>query len=356
MNARNTLLLTAVVLLLAATGAARLLYREAGVDMTESAQAFLATLSDEQRAQATMPFDDAERTDWHFIPKPQRKGLQVGEMNDEQRQAAHRLLQAALSEAGYSKAVDIMSLEEILRALEGEQARFRRDPLRYYFTLFGTPAGDEKWGLSVEGHHLSLNFVVAEGKVVSHTPAFFGANPAIVKTDLDVGPPKGTRVLAAEEELAFELFNSLSDEQRGVVLLDETAPADLRGGGDPQPPQTAPEGLPAAKLSDEQRQTLRDLLTAYTENMPEEVAAKTWAAIEEAGFGEIHFAWAGANRPGVGHYYRIQGPTFLVEFVNTQPDASGNVANHIHSVWRDLSGDFGIPLKDHLHPHDHRHE
>ena len=346
---RRSAISLAVVVLLLGSGWATLRYRTTGVDMTRAAEVFVSTLDDRQRQIALLPYDTPQRTDWHFIPKEARKGLQVRDMTDEQRAAAHRLLQTALSQAGYSKAQQIMSLEDILHTLEGEQARFKRDPLRYYFTIFGQPDTGARWGLSVEGHHLSLNFVVTNGQVASHTPAFFGANPAIVRSDLSVGPPRGTRVLAQEEVLAFELLHSLNDEQRAAAVIDDTAPADLRGGGDPQPPHEQAEGIAAERFSPQQQKLLRALLTAYTENMPDEVAARNWSQIEQAGLEHIHFAWAGADQPGIGHYYRIQGPTFLVELVNTQPDSAGNPANHIHSVWRNLSGDFDIPLKNHLH-------
>lgn len=353
MKTRYVLTLLAIGVLLAGVGWMRVVYRSAGADMTVAAEEFLAALSPEQRQTATEDFDAELRTDWHFIPKDDRKGLQIRDMSEPQRQAAHKLLSAALSQVGYAKATEIMSLEEILRELEGPSARFRRDPQRYYFTIFGRPQAEGHWGLSVEGHHLSLNFVVENGRVAHHTPAFFGANPAIVKTDLDVGPKKGTRTLADEELLAFELLESLTPEQRSVAVIAEKAPHDIRAGGEAQPPLTDPEGLPAERLGANQLKTLRALLNSYTEKMPAEVAAETWSDIEAAGFEKVHFAWAGADRPGVGHYYRVQGPTFLVEFCNTQPDSQGNPANHIHSVWRDMRGDFGIKLQDHLHDDDH---
>lgn len=337
------------LVLLGAAGWTMLADRQAAASMTQAAQKFLGSLSADQQALAVVPFDDDRRVDWHFIPKPARKGLKVGDMSEPQRAAASQLLRSALSEVGYDKAKTIMSLEEILRVLEGAKAQNVRDPLRYYFTIFGDPAGKSRWGLSVEGHHLSLNFVVVGDRVVSHTPAFFGANPAIVKNQVENAPPDGTRVLKAEEDLAFQLLAALTPEQRKVAVISGTAPRDLRAGGEAQPPQTHPEGLPAAELTEPQQKILRSLLVAYTEKMPAEISAELWSEIEQAGFGKIHFAWAGADRLGIGHYYRVQGPTFLVEFVNTQPDAAGNVANHIHSVWRDLRGDFDVRLKNHLH-------
>ncbi len=343
MTTRRAPFTVAVIVLACGAGWAAYQLQNSGGMMTEAAVEFLGSLTPEQRQQATMEFQSPARVDWHFIPKPSRKGLQIRDMNAEQRKRAHALLASALSEIGYHKATEIMSLEEILRELEQNRAGGPlRDPERYYFTLFGQPDADGNWALSIEGHHLSLNFVVEKGRVVSHTPAFFGANPAEVKTELAVGPKKGTRTLAKEEQLAFDLVGSLSGDQRQRAVIAEKAPHDLRAAGEPQPPDSAPEGLIARDMSDSQRKTLRALIESYLENMPADVAAMRRAELDDDGLETVHFAWAGAPRPGIGHYYRLQGRRFLVEFVNTQPDSAGNPANHIHSVWRDLRGDFGL--------------
>ncbi len=315
-----------------------------GQQMEVAAQRFLKSLSAEQREVATMDYSAAQRLEWHFIPKDERKGLQLRDMNDQQRQLARNLLASCLSEAGFDKATTIMDLEKILQKLEGERGRFRRDYLRYYYTIFGTP-GEGKWGLSIEGHHLSLNFVVEDGRMVAHTPAFFGANPAEVRGNAGVGPAEGTRILAQEELLGFELVNSLNDQQRKTALIADKAPSDIRAAGEPQPPQTKPEGIAVSQLNSGQQATLKKLIEVYANNMPRRTAEQELAKIDEAGFDKVHFAWAGALKPGVGHYYRVQGPTFLIEFVNVQPDAAGNPANHIHSVWRNMEGDFAIPIK-----------
>ena len=238
-----------------------------------------------------------------------------------------------------------MHLESLLNELEGGRGRNLRDPERYYFTIFGDPASSGRWGLSVEGHHLSLNFVVEGGEVVSSTPQVFCTNPAVVQTENKVGIKVGTRVLAEEETLAFDLVNALSDEQQGTAIFAQTALQEVRDPGSPQPPRDAPIGLPAGQMTEEQGKLLRQLIETYAGAMPAPVAEARLAAIDEAGMDGVHFAWAGATEPGIGHYYRIQGPTFVVEFVNTQPDAAGNIANHIHCVWRDMRGDFGIPVE-----------
>lgn len=331
------------VLLIAVAGAVGLRYEGAGGDMSRAADRLLGSLSAEQAAKARMAYDDPRRLDWHFIPKPERKGLQVKEMTEDQRKLAHALLHSGLSEIGYGKATTIMSLEAILHELEkNRQGSPIRDTERYYFTIFGTPGVQGTWGWSVEGHHLSLNFVIRDGKLISATPAFFGANPATVQSDLNVGPKKATRTLPKEETLAFDLLQSLSPDQRKSAMIDETAPKDIRGPADAQPPSDPPQGLISAKFSEAQQKTLWSLIEAYAANMPQEVGTAWLGEIKKAGADKVYFAWAGADKPGIGHYYRLQGPTFLVEFINVQPDSANNPANHIHSVWRSMAGDFGV--------------
>ncbi len=339
----------ALILLLAAATAGTAYWRAGavGADMTGKANAFVATLTDEQKANTVLAFDKPDRFEWHFIPKEYRKGLQVKEMNDAQRKAAHALLQSTLSEIGYKKTTDIMQLEHILHVLEHERNtnKFARETDRYFFTIFGTPSEKGEWGLSVEGHHLSLNFTVKEGEVVSSTPTFFGANPSTVMNEVEGGFAKGTRVLKQEEELAFTLVNSLSDEQKTKAVIDATAPKEIRSAGDPQPPADEKVGISFTELNETQQGTMKKLVGTYAENMPKEIRDARIDAILKAGPENVRFAWAGATEAGIGHYYRVQGPTFLIEFVNTQPDPAGNVANHIHCVWRDMSGDFGVPIE-----------
>ncbi|MDQ3329045.1 MAG: DUF3500 domain-containing protein [Planctomycetota bacterium] len=315
-----------------------------GEKMSEAAGQLLGSLDDGQKAKIRVAYDAAERVNWHFVPLDARKGLPLKEMNEEQRKYARSLLNTALSESGYKKADSIMHLEQLLQALEGDGRRWPRDWLLYYVTIFGEPSETGRWGLSWEGHHLSLNFVVENGRIVSSTPQFMGANPATVMTG-GAGVEKGTRVLAAEEQLAFDLLASLTPEQRKVAIVSSEAPKEIRAAGEAQPPKDAAVGLPLRKMTESQRQILRKLGDAYASSLPQPVVDQRIAAIHEAGIDDIHFAWFGAEKPGVGHGYRIQGPTFLIEFVNTQPDAEGNPANHIHSVWRDLRGDFAIPVK-----------
>ncbi len=314
-------------------------------NMTSGAAALLDTLDDEQRKVCQLPYDTDKRVDWHFIPKKERKGLIVRKMDKNQRQAGFALLRSALSKAGYDKSRKIMELESILAEFEGKKARFERDPEKYYFTVFGSPQADQRWGLSFEGHHVSLNFVVEGDQVISSTPQFFATNPGVVKNETKTGIAVGTRVLAKEELLAFDLVRSFDDKQRGAAVIAEKAPREIRNAGAPQPPTEPAAGIDASQLNKGQRKTLHALIEEYCSAMPYDVAEQRVAAIEKAGWNKIYFAWAGPLKEGIGHYYRVQGPTFLIEFVNTQPDTAGNPANHIHCVWRDMHGDFARPVK-----------
>lgn len=308
------------------------------------AAAFVSLLDDAQKAAAVLPFDGANRFDWHFIPKPERKGLQLLQMKPEQRDAALALLRTVLSDAGFDRARKTMANENLIKELEAGRGTNIRDPERYYFTLFGTPGTDAKWGLSVEGHHLSVNFVMQGDKIISSTPQAFCANPAIVKANSQAGMPVGTRIIELEETLAFELVKSLSDAQKPKGIIAERAPREVRDAGTKQPPQAAAEGIVFSDLNPAQQALLRRLISENCAGMTAAVREDRLQRMERAGFEKIKFAWAGATEPGIGHYYKIQGPSFLIEFVNTQADSGGNPANHIHCVFRDMQGDFGVPL------------
>jgi len=342
-NRSSWLLLVVVVTISAAGGALLLKPSQSGTELIAAGEKFVATLAGEQQAQATMGFDDKRRLDWHFIPKDTRKGLQIKEMNEAQRKAAHALLRAGLSQAGYDKATTVMSCEAILKELEkNKKGSPLRDTERYFITVFGKPALQGEWGFSVEGHHLSFNFVIKDGVLASTTPTFFGVNPAENRTDIGGGPAKGHRVLAKEEDLGFQLVNSLTDELKKQATIAEKAPADIRAAGTTQAPDYAADGISASKLTADQKEILHALIGTYIDNVPKEEQERRIAGLKEGGEDKIYFAWAGATKAGAGHYYRVQGPSFLIEFVNVQPDSAGNPANHIHSVWRDLRGDFGI--------------
>lgn len=316
-----------------------------GKQMRVFADAFLGSLDEGQKDLALMPYDSPKRVDWHFIPKKSRKGLVLSEMNSAQRTAALRLLRAALSESGYDRTSKIMMLEGVLREMEGEDRNWARDPEKYFVTIFGEPSDSDAWGLSFEGHHVSLNFVCRGGRVVDSTPQFFASNPAIVMDDVSGPLGKGARVLRGEEELAFELVNSLSTEQLEIAMIAEEAPAEIRFAGEVQALVGEPEGIAFSELKQKQQSLLKKLVSVYSGVVAEPVAKERRELIRKAGWKNIHFAWAGAMKPGIGHYYRVRGEGFLIELVNTQADPAGNPANHIHCVWRDLTGDFDLSIE-----------
>ena len=320
----------------------------AGVRMSDAAAKLANSFNDDQKSKALFAFDSEERTNWWFVPlqkdkKPLRKGLRFDRMTGEQKEMAKALLRAGTSSSGFGKATTIMSLEAVLAELEknGENVR---NPGWYFVSIFGTPSKAGKWGWRIEGHHLSLNFVVDRGKIVASTPAFFGANPALIKNETEKGPKKGYRTLPQAEDLAQQLFASLNDEQKKEARQPEQFP-EIEQGKPVAHPGT-PKGIAAAKMNEKQRGLLMKLIQSYADRMPSEVAAAEMDDVKTGGLDKIHFAFAqDAKKPGKPYTYHIQGPTFLIEFLNVQADSARNPANHIHSCWRDLRGDFGIEAR-----------
>ncbi len=317
--------------------------KQAESGLVKSAEAFVSQLDDSQKQKAVLEYSAKERVNWQFVPLPTRKGLPLMEMRPEQQKVALELLRSAVSQLGYEKATKIMSLENVLRKLEGPQSHERRNPEKYYFTIYGKAGASEHWGLSVEGHHLSLNFVMQGDKIVDSTPQFFASNPAELKDTYGEGFEKGLRVIREEESLAFDLVATLTKDQKSAVMIPGDTPKEIRGATEPQSPRTPPVGLKVSAMNADQKKLFQSLLRAYTDKMRPEVAKQRWDLIEKGGMDNVTFGWSGSDRPGVGHYYRIQGPTFIVEFINVQADAAGNPANHIHCVWRDMEGDFDLP-------------
>jgi hypothetical protein len=340
MKPSRLLLALTTALILAGAAYVSQVNERTGAQMARAANDFLASLTEDQRAKATLPFDDPERFNWHFVPlqdaqkRPTRKGLRLEEMNEAQQRAARELVRTGTSPDGYQKATTIMSLESILHELE--KAGPVRNPGWYFFTVFGTPSRTGRWGWRVEGHHLSLNFVVDGANIVSATPAFFGANPAIVRQ----GARKGTRALPEAEELAGLLVAALDTDQKAAAHQGMQFPE--VEGQTKRPRVGTPAGLAGAKMTEKQRTLLWKLLRAYAGRMPADVAAAELQDVEKAGLDQVYFAYAGEVAPGTPHTYRVQGPTFRVEFLNVQADSAHNPANHIHSVWRNAKGDFGV--------------
>lgn len=319
--------------------------KPAGAQMADAANAFLGTLTAEQKSKAVFGFDSPERTKWAFVPKqdnqrqPTRKGLRMEEMTKEQKDAVLKLLRAGTSNSGYKQAITIMSLEAILNELETPKGgKMVRNTGWYFVSIFGTPGNTGKWGWRIEGHHLSLNYTIVDGQVLSATPAFFGANPAEIQT----GDNKGKRTLAEVEDIARELYNSLSDDQKKVAKQEKHFPEIQEI---PAANVGKPVGLAAAEMNAEQKKLLEKLIVAYTNRMPESIGKAQWKSVSDAGLERVHFGYTGGTQLGEAHTYRVQGPTFVIEFLNIQADSAGNPANHIHSVWRELPSDFGLAAR-----------
>jgi hypothetical protein len=330
----------------------RLAAPETAKRMTGAAAAFLAALTAGQRERACFAFGD-ERRDWSFLPAPDRNGLPIGALDDGQRRLAHELIMSGTSMPGYTKVVSVMAMEHVLRALTPSLADLF-NPERYCFKVFGSP-GDQAWGWQYAGHHVSLNFTVVGGSWLSPTPCMLGAEPASYGL---LAP------LADDEELGYRFVNSLDDVQRHAAIIHHRPPPDLAARmvpriGEierpdavfaPEPDyvisederdilsyvRSSPKGIMAAALNRRQFDELSVLVGAFARRLPDEVAGVQMHDLERAGMDNLSFAWAGSTEPGQRHYFRIQGPTLLIEHDNTQ----GN-GNHIHSAWRNPADDFG---------------
>lgn len=308
--------------------------------ITLRAKDFLASLDAKTKAQALYTIDDPERFNWFFVPREKREGACFKNLTIAQRQAALSLLSSSLSEIGYKKATEIIALESILKEIENRSASDNyRDPLNYYFTIFGNPSDEKPWAWRIEGHHVSVNFAIDKGELVSSSPSFFGSNPGIVLT----GKEKGKQILKQETDLGFALINSLSADQKTKAIISETAFPEIITGNKRKAELLNPTGIRYSTLTKEQQLILQQLLDLYVNNYALGFSKKLLDKIQKAGIENLSFAWAGSLTSGTGHYYRIQGPMLLIEYDNTQ-----NNANHVHTTVRDLSNDFAEDiLKEH---------
>ncbi|WP_165064947.1 DUF3500 domain-containing protein [Paludisphaera rhizosphaerae] len=318
----------ATILLVSSMFPAQTRAASAGDLMAETARRFLGSLDDAQRAKATFAFDDAERLNWHWIPRA-RKGLPLKELTSYQRALAFALLNTGLSDKGYVTAATTMSYEELIR-IEEKGTGPVRDPELYYISVFGTPGGDS-WGWRWEGHHLSLNYTLKGNKIVSATPFMFGANPATVAD----GPNKGLRNLADIQDPIYALLASLDSDQKKAAILSDVAPKIPASPAAAKPLASGSDGIDVQKLNGDQKKLLISALEAYVHLFPDEVSADLVEKLK-AGHGEGHFAWFGPTDPSKPHAFRLQGPTVFIDFNDEQ-----NNANHIHTFYRNADGDFG---------------
>ena len=299
--------------------------------------AWLDGLEPAQRSAAVFPFDTAERFAWDYRPGP-RQGLSLGEMTAPQRATAMAIVAAAQSDRGAAEVRDIIALEPILGELERQRGRdgLRRDPERYWFAVFGAPDGQSPWSWRIGGHHVAIHSTVIGDRVVGAAPSFLGANPATVPA----GPHAGRRAIDGEERLARALLAGLSPAQRQIAVVDPVAPPDIKSGnGRRADLDGIPTGIRHDQLDGSQQADLERLIRHYLERSAADVAAASWQRVQDGGLGSVTFAWAGPDEPGRGHYYAIRGSDLLIEYDNTQDGG-----NHIHSVWRDRTNDWGEDL------------
>ena len=322
---------------------------KAAQEMADAANAFMAALDPEQLRQSKFLFLDEERSNIHYFPVP-RRGLPLKDMNASQQQLAFALVSTGLSMQGYVKTLTIMSIGQVLRDMEPDSPNPLRDSDYYYITIFGTPGPTGIWGWRLEGFHISFSFTIVDGKEIAAAPSFMGAHPA----NIMAGPRKGLRVMGKEEDLGRKLATSLNEQQRKIafyeipIFLEETVGGLLTANAR-KIENFEPFGIPASQLSDQQVAMLMELIQVTAQRHRGEVAESDLARIERAGIKNIYFRWSGSIEPGKGHHYIIQGPTFLIEYDNTQDDA-----NHVHCMWRDLENDFGESLIRKHYEHHHQ--
>lgn len=300
-----------------------------------------------QRAKAVFPFDEMSRYDWHYLPPTiiPRKGVCVKDLDSTQKQHVYALLHHFLSDKGYVRTEDIMNNEYYLKQLEPDL--IHRIPENYYLAFYGTPGEDSIWGWKFSGHHLALNFTIVKGQLAC-TPVFFGVYPAEIKE----GPDKGRRIIKDEEDLGFELIQMLSSAQQKEAIFQLKAFNDIVTSNAIQVGPLDPVGILARNLTLPQKDALNRLIASHLSSMPTEITAWRMKRLAAEDFDQIRFGWAGGVMPGVPHYYRIQGKSFLLEFDNTSHNA-----NHIHIVWRDFHDDFGIDLlSEHYQHSEHHHK
>ena len=304
-----------------------------GPRIFKAASEVFDSLSEDQRKIALHEYSSEERFNWHFIPRD-RKGIPLKDLNESQRQKVKGLLSASLSETGARKAQEVMSLEDILREMEGPERKFPRDPFLYHVSFFAKPSKEGRWGWRLEGHHLSFNFTLKGEEVLSSTPAFYGANPAIVRE----GSKKGLRVLGPLEDVARDLVTSLDADQSKACKGEEggAVPEEVPGTEKPRYSGPYPAGVGAEKLTAAQKKVLQKLIHEYTQNLPQELA-EAYDKENGENLQDVHFAWRGGVKPYEPHSYLVHGPAFVINYTNTQ-----NNAAHVHSCLRRLKGEFGL--------------
>lgn len=301
---------------------------------SSNAMALVNSFNAGQKEKAVFSFEDMSRYLWHYVPGSMlpRNGISIKDLDSTQKQYFYSLLKTHLSEEGYKKTQDIMNMEYFLKELEPNNVH--RIPENYFLSIYGNPVKDSSWGWKITGHHIALNFTIIKDEL-AYAPFFFGVYPAEVKE----GSKKGLRIIKDEEDLGFQLVNSLNQQQKQIAIFELQAFKEIVTTNAAEVSQLKPVGIFARELTQLQKEILNKLIASYLLSMPTDIAKKRIEKLTKEDFGAIRFGWAGDTVSGKPHYYRIQGKSFLIEFDNSQ-----NNANHIHEVWRDFYGDYGLDL------------
>jgi hypothetical protein len=296
-----------------------------------AANAFLESLDAGQRAKVSLTFDSGKKAGWSNLPVTmvQRNGIRLGDLTKKQRTAALETLAAVLSKQGYQKVIDVMNADDQLVKGKDNKMRFGTD--NFYLALFGKPSPTESWMLQFGGHHLGLN-VTFVGKDAVLTPTHTGAQPDVFTRD-----GKKVRPLGSENDLAFKLVNQLDARQR-VAAVRGAKPRNLALGPGQDDKTVPAEGIKGAALNEEQRGLLLELIGAWVKMLPDAAATRRLAEIKGQ-LADTFFAWYGPTAAGSAAYYRIQGPTVVIEY------APQGGTNHIHTVIRNPKNDYGKGLK-----------
>ncbi len=311
------------------------------------ALACINSLDSAQKVKSVFAFDEMSRYDWHYLPATMvaRQGVCIRDLNIAQKKNIYALLKNFLSDKGYTRTQDIINNEFYLKELEPNNTN--RIPENYYVAFYGNPGMDKVWAWKFSGHHVALNFTIVNNQL-AFAPFFFGIYPAEIKS----GQNKGRQIIKDEEDIGFELINMLTSEQKLKAIFQLKAFTDIVTTNSAQVGPLKSVGILTKDLTHQQKVIFNKLIVAYLSSMPSVIAEIRMKRIVSEDLNEIKFGWAGGLISGEPHYYRIQGKTFLIEFDNTQ-----HKANHIHSVWRDFNGDFGIDLlKEHYQNSKHHHK
>ena len=303
--------------------------------IVKAAQALVAALDDAGRSKVQFPIDGPQKTRWSNLPTGiyKREGLRMGDLTAPQRAVVMSLLQTALSADGYRKVTEIVRGDEILRTGGEGGGRGRGGKLNfgedeYYLAFVGTPSTASPWMLQFGGHHLAINLTMS-GSQASMAPSLPAAQPATYTFE-----GKEIRPLGQENDQAFALINALDATQRGQAVIGSRV-ADLVLGPGQDGRVIQPEGIRASALSPAQQTLLLDIIREWAGIMNDAFAEPRMADIR-TNLPQTYFAWSGPTTNGSAAYFRVQGPTLVIEYA---PQGGG--VDHIHTIYRDPTNDYG---------------